>query len=253
VFTNNTDKDKFISKLNPEIFNYNEINIYYLILSNFTNIDIVEKNNSFICIKKLYALFVLYEKYDYISCIDSEIKFIGNDDYYNTMKNIVDSKIICGGKLPDHSHYPEKKIVQDSLTLLTHPKYHESLKLISHDYKLYTWWSNLPVYDCKIAKEFLEYIDFNNTNLDRFCYNVFDDMTYNFFCILLQNYEFKLIPHCIHSLEFSHTDLVEYVDNTLCKLYWVNNFAYSQNKSYYENNGFKIVYHLDRWPHITIG
>ena len=45
----------------------------------------------------------------------------------------------------------------------------------------YTWWSNLPVYDCKIANQFLKWINFSNNNLSIFCWNIFDDMVYNFF------------------------------------------------------------------------
>ena len=105
----------------------------------------------------------------------------------------------------------------------------------------------MPVYDCKICKEFLEWINFSNTNLERFCWDVFDDMTYNFFCILLHNYELKLINNCVHSLEFAESTMVQDVDKTLCKLYWVNKHAYNQNKIYYENNDFRIVFHLDRW------
>ena len=54
----------------------------------------------------MFALSILKDKYDYISCIDSEIKFINdNNDYYNIMKNIVNSKIICRGKLHETAKY----------------------------------------------------------------------------------------------------------------------------------------------------
>jgi len=234
VFTDTNDKDNFISKLtNP---------VNFLILSDFLDIIVLEKNCAYVSVKKLYALSVLYTKYDYISCIDSEIKFLNTNNFYDAMASIVNSKIICGGKMVNERH-----IVVDSLLRLTDTKYHTRLEELSESFTLYTWWSNLPVYDCKLAKEFLEWIDFNNTNTDRFSYWTFDDMTYNFFCILFHSYEFKRINNCNHSLEFADSDLVEYTDKELCKLYWVNNKAYKQNTSYYENNDFKIVFHLDRF------
>jgi len=242
IFTNNIDKDNFLLKINNDKL----AKVNFLILTDFTDSRIIEQNNSFVPIKKLFALSRLHEKYDYISCIDSEIKFISDtNDYYNIMKNIVNAKIICGGKLDINAG--EINIVRDSLTRLVDIQYHNTLKSLSHDYRIYTWWCNLPVYDCKISKEFLKWINFNNNNLSRFNWNIFDDMLYNFFCILFYNYQFKLIDNCFHSLEFSNSDMIEYVDKNLCKLYWVNNNAYNQNKIYYEQNNFQIVFHLDRW------
>jgi hypothetical protein len=240
IFSTGEDKNLFVKNL------VNDTQFKYLILSDFTDILIVAKTNSWVSIKKLYALSILYNRYDYISCIDSEVHFIKKTGFYEVMKNIVNNKTICGGKIHNNQN-AEKRIVLDSLNLLIDPKYHEQLKQISLDYSLYTWWTNLPVYDCSIAADFLSWIDFKNTNLERFSWFVFDDMTYNFYCILIHNYQAKLIPNCNHSLEFSNSDLVEYVDKTLCKLYWVNNKSYKQNKVYYENNDFYIVYHLDRF------
>lgn len=244
VFTDNNEKDDFLQKIKNENSDNNEVK--YLILTDFTELEVVKRTNSFVSIKKWFALSILYKKYDYISCIDSEIKFLGeNTDFYNIMKTIVDNKIICGGKLNKNSDF-EINIVRDSLIKLTDEIFHEPLKQISHDYLIYTWWCNLPVYDCKISEQFLEWIHFSNNSLERFCWNIFDDMTYNFFCILCHNYQFKIIKNCSHSLEFSNSTLVEHVDKNICKLYWVNNNAYKQNKIYYETNNFQIVFHLDR-------
>jgi len=245
VFTNTTEKDNFLSKINTDISE----KVNFLLLIDFADISIVQKTNSFVSIKKLFALSKLKEKYHYISCIDSEIKFINDtNDYYNIMKNIVDNKTICGGKLKSNIH--TINIVRESLIKLTDNRYHDQLKSLSQDYRIYTWWCNLPVYDCKIADEFLKWINFSNNNLERFCWNIFDDMLYNFFCILFYNYKLKIIENCYHSLEFASSNLVEYVDKNLCKLYWVNNLAFSENKIYYEKNNFQIVFHLDRWDAI---
>ncbi len=132
---------------------------------------------------------------------------------------------------------------------LTEKEYHEKLREVSDDFRVYTWWCNIPVYDCKISEDFLKWINFNEKTLERFCWHVFDDMTYNFYCIIKQDYELKH-KNSLHSLEFSNSDLVKEVDEKVCKLYWVNNNAYSQNKEYYEKNNFMIVYHLDRWMNI---
>ena len=239
IFTNLQDKNLFEQKLSKTTV------LNFLLLDTFTNLSIVEQTNSFVSIKKLFALSILYKKYDYISCIDSEIKFINKNNFYDMMKNIVDNKIICGGKIKLNMLF-EKDIIYNSLIKITDVLFHNKLKNISQDFTIYTWWSNLPVYDCKIAHEFLQWIDFSNTKLERFCWHVFDDMLYNYFCVLLHNYKLEIIPNCNHSLELSSTQVIEHVNNNICKLYWVNKHAYSQNINYYHNNNFNIVFHLDR-------
>ena len=240
VFTTAEDKNIFQAGL------VDDIDVKGLILSDFADIEIVDKTKSYVSIKKLFALSVLYKKYDYISCIDSEIKFLRKNNFYNVMKSVVDKQTICGGKVPDH-HTREREIIRDSTTLLVDERYHNDLQNLTEYFTIYTWWSNLPVYDCKIAEEFLQWINFHSNNLDRFCWNVFDDMTYNFFCILIKHYKLEIIPNCFHSLELCDSKLVEYTDQQLCKLYWVNNKAYLQNKDYYDNSEFYIIFHIDRF------
>jgi len=239
IFTNLEEKELFYSKMNKD----NNLNA--LIVADFCDINILEKNRSFISVKKLYALSKLYEKYDYISVTDSEIIILKKDNYYSMMKSIVDNKIVAGGKILD-TMSGQEKIIRVSLSAITPKKDQEKLKKISQEHKLYTWWVNLPVFDCKIAKHFLEWIDFKSSNINRFSWFVFEHLLYNFFCIMFYKYKFHLIPDCRHSLEFSNTELVENVDKNITKLYWVNHNAYNQNKAYYDNNNFYVVFHIDR-------
>lgn len=188
----------------------------------------VSKINSFVSIKKLYALLTLYKNYDYISCIDSEIKFLNKNNFYEMMDKIANSKIITGGML--NIRAGEINIVRDSLLKLTDIVYHEKLKKISNNFRIYTWWSNLPVYNCQYAENFLNWINFNkdenNIKKKKFCWNVFDDMTYNFYCVIFHDFVIIQIPECNHSLEFANTKIIEYVDKNITKIYWVNNLAY---------------------------
>lgn len=239
VFSNQKEKNQFENKLS------NEIKLNYLLLDSFIDISIANNTSSHVSIKKLYAISVLYEKYDYLSCIDSEIKFLKKNGFYEMMQGVVNSKIICGGILDtDMKKY---NIVHDSLTKLIDESYHDELRKLSYDYKVYTWWSNIPVCDCKIVKHFLDWIHFSNTTLEnRINWNVFDDITYNFFCILFYNYKLEIIPNWNSSLEDANTETVQYINDNVCRIYWINNAVYSQNKEYYDNNNVYITYHLDR-------
>lgn len=80
--------------------------------------------------------------------------------------------------------------------------------------------------------------------MDRFFWTVFDDLIYNYFCILFYDYKLKVIPTQQSSLEYVNTEGIEYIDQNINKLYWVNNNAYNQNKKYYENSNFYIVFHI---------
>jgi hypothetical protein len=151
IFTNEDDKNKFI-----ELNNSNHY--MYLILSDFIDTTIVEKYNCFPSFKKLYALFELHNKYKYISCIDSEISFIYKSNFYEMMKNISKNKIICGGDIrnDDSSISRYKTIITDSLTKIVPSEDIKKLKNISKNYNIYTWWSNLPVYETSQVKHFLK-------------------------------------------------------------------------------------------------
>ena len=237
VFTNKEDKDLFMQKTDKHI--------NYILLEIFTNLDIVEKTNSFVSIKKLYALSLLYDKYEYISCIDSEIKFINNNSFYEMMKNVANNKTIIGVKIQNINDFL-KNITKNSLTNLIDIEYHDKLKELSNDYNIYTWWTNFPVYDCKNVNHFLTWINFNNTNLYRFNWEVFENLTYNFFCIMFYNYELKIIIDD-KSFEDLNTSIVENIDSNICKMYWVSKYAYLQNPDYYNNNNYYIVNYMDRY------
>lgn len=235
IFTDNSEKESFEQKGD---FNY-------LILSDFVDVKRLDKNRSWVSVKKLYALSKLYKKYEYISCIDSEVIFI-NQGFYKAMKAVANNKIICGGDISDSVNklYPE--IMKQSLTNIIPSIDRSKLKSISHNYTIYTWWSNLPVYDCSKASEFLNWIKFNNTDfIDKVTWYVFDDMVYNYFLLLRYNYELHIVPGINTSLEYASNDIIQKVDSE-CKLYWVTYSEYKKDTAYYKKNSFIIVYHVDR-------
>ena len=240
IFTTEKDRDDF--EINIKNYKYN-----YLILTDFTDLDKLNDNNSWVSVKKFYALSELHTKYDYISCIDSEVMFINTTDFYNVMKNVTTNKKIIGGNVSNSTNKDYTKIIQNSLTNNVPYEDVNTLKKISKDYNIYTWWSNLPVYDCKKATEFLQWINFNNTYfLDKINWYVFDDLLYNYFLILKYDFELIIIPEINSSLETANNSIIQKVDKTICKLYWVAYSVYKEDVEYYKNNNFILVYHLDR-------
>jgi len=233
IFTDQKDKDQF------------ECDSKYgsLILTDFTDLAVVEKTESFITIKKYYALSCLKKKYEYIACIDAEVKFIKTDGFYSIMRDVAESKTLFGSFLDTDNH--GRTIVYKSLMSITPPEDHNNLAEISRLYSVYTWWSNLPVYKSRHMDHFLSWIHFDNSTLERFNWSVFDHMLYNFYCVLFHNYTIKLSDKCKTSFEFLDSKTLEYVDSRV-KLYWVNKKAYDENPEYYNKRNFFIIYHCDR-------
>ena len=60
------------------------------------------------------------------------------------------------------------------------------------------------------------------------------------------NYKLVVIPDINTSLEYAPNDIIQDVDQTTCKLFWVNYSQYKKDKSYYKKKQFVIAYHLDR-------
>jgi len=238
VFTTVEEKDLFEKGLNTSN------SFHYIIFTDFTPVESIDIN-SIVTIKKWYALSRLYDKYDYLCAIDSEISFLKKTGFYDMMRDVSNQKKIFGGML-NPSALREQNIVKDSLTKLTPIKDHARLKEISKDFMVFTWWSNPAVYVGKDIPDFFKWIDFKKETLDRLVWNVFDDMVYNFYCILYKNYNLIIVPGLIQSLESSNSDMIELTNHKLGNTYWVNNKAYSQNKSYYENSHFYIRFHVDR-------
>ena len=228
IFSNKEEQELFRPKLA-----YNS-----LLLTDFTDIDAVKKVNSFVTIKKFYALMVLKNKYDYIACIDAEVKFLINKGFYKMMKAIADSKTVIGVKVKVDNR-AARNILYESLINLTPKENHKSLQEISQNFTIYTWWSNVPVYDCSLLTQFFNWVQFKN-----FTWFVFDHLLYNYYCVLFHNYQIKIVDGST-SLETASSRSLEKIDKTE-KLYWVNYNAFSKNTEYYINNGFYIVYHCDR-------
>ena len=223
--------------------------LYYktLVLDNFTQSKKLNKNKSWVSVKKLYALSVLHNEYKYISCIDSEVMFINTTNFYNIMNDIAHNNQIIGGNITKSTNKNYHKIIKSSLTDIVPQNDIEELKRLSHNYSIYTWWSNLPVYDCSKASAFLDWIQFNNTDfLDKINWFVFDDLLYNYFLILKYNFKLVIIPELESSLEYGDHNIIQNVNENICKIYWVNYSIYKENKEYYDKSNFALAYHLDR-------
>jgi hypothetical protein len=192
--------------------------------------------------KKILALSLLYEKYDYICCLDAEIKILKTPN----LKQIYENKTIIGGLLKPNMR-GEFRILNFSIFRHSRISDFDKLKELSNNGRYYTWWSVMPVYKSNTIPSFLKWIGFNDLNnfILKDCNLFFENMAYNYYCLLYENFKKIIIPNLYHSLEFSNHLIIQ--KSLHQRLGWINNYAYQKNKSLYENHPFiYMVYHLDR-------
>jgi len=236
VFTHVKDFDEFPHK-----------NVRHIILEKYLQphqILTINKKRIHPSFKKLFALYLLHKQYDYICCLDAEIHVIKPPN----LKEVYEDKKIIGGILQPFMT-GESRILNFTIFGHCHNENDkQKLKELSNHGTFYTWWSTMPVYKCENVPKFLDYIGFYK--LDRFLElennAFFENMCYNYYCLLYEGFKMIIVPTLCHSLEFSHHGIVK-EQSKHHKLGWVNMNAYLENPNYYKNNKYiYIVYHLDR-------
>lgn len=201
-------------------------------------------------VKKLFALDCLKNNYLYVICMDAEIIFLEKKGWNEAAKKIIDRKCWFGGQLNPRM-IGEQRIVQCSMTEL--PPYgsvpEDYFKNIENFY--YTWWWDLPVYKAEHIDKFLQWVRWDEKNdfLSKITWYTFDHVVYQLFTCIFEGYQFqKIIGHC-HSLEFSSTNVVEFMAEHIAQIHWVNGMAFAQNPGFYLEHEFLAVYNIDRTIH----
>jgi hypothetical protein len=206
------------------------------------------QTKSIITYKKFFGLKYLADsKYDYIICCDGEIDIIPsnftNEIINSKIKQIFDNKKIYAGNA-NGSLAPS--IMNTSANLF--PEKYEYLKDITQNFKLYFWWSDLPVYRRVDLHPF-----FNMINYDNIVWEHFDHIIYQYYLILCDNFEIidtTPITHKTWSLEGLDTDNMDILNSLLSIHYgfsWNTNKFYNINKTFIESQQGFLIYHLDRF------
>ena len=203
---------------------------------------------SIVTFKKFYGLRQLADsKYDHLICCDSEIDIIPSnftDTNINAkIKQIFETKKIYAGKTDD---YWANHITRTSADLF--PDKQEMLKTLTDDFKLYFWWSDLPVYRRTDITPFL-----NMINYDSITWYHFDFIIYQYYLLLFHNFEIVNITPItnIHtSLEGLNTSNPDVLNQLLDINYgfgWNTKQFYNLNKVFVESQKGFLIYHLDRY------
>ena len=238
IFSNQDDYDEF---------EYKEYIKYIIVPS-----DKIINTKAHVPFKKFYALDYLKDKtqYDYFISCDAEIDVILENFTLDNIKNKIDAifknKKVYGG-YTDHSDI--HKITESTATIFNNGADIVKIKENTSNYKLFYWWSDLPVYKRSHLKDFFSKINYNDLT-----WYHFDHMVYLNFLFLYHGFQFINITDSLNirwSLENFETNDIKQLDLLKNKLNytfsWVNPSLYQEHKKYLIKNGSFIIFHLDRW------
>jgi hypothetical protein len=239
-----------------------EVDIFLVFSGNTTDYDNFNMKNeikpiicdtlntsSIVTFKKFFGLKQLINsKYDYIICCDSEIDILchnfTNENINNKIQNIFNNKKVYAGDTPGLKL--TKLITQTSANVF--PEKRSFLKNITKNFRLYFWWSDLPVYRTTDLTPFFNMIHCDNIN-----FHHFDYIIYQYYLILCHGFEIiNTTP--ITKLKWSLEQLERVNDiNILEKLVdinygfsWNTKRTYEKNKNFIESQKGFLIYHLDR-------
>jgi hypothetical protein len=230
VFSNNKDYDSFTMKNK----------IHPIICDSLMT-------NSIITYKKFFGLkHLANSKYDYIICCDSEIDIIcdnfTNQIINNKIDNIFTNKKIYAGHTEDSMILT---ITQMSANIF--PDKIELLKDVTKDYKLYFWWSDLPVYRRDHIIPF-----FNVINYENITWYHFDYIIYQYYLILYHGFEIinttpiTNVKWSLEKLSTSDIDVLNKLVDINYGFSWNSKKMYEINKNFIDSQKGFLIYHLDR-------
>lgn len=159
--------------------------------------------------KKLYCLESLKneKKYDYFIVCDAEITIIPENfnekNVLNKIHEIYQNKLVYAGSTRYH-HATNVAIIENSASVFINDEDVNKLKSITNDFKLYYWWSDLPVYKREHLDDF-----FNKIRRNKITWHHFDHVIYLNYLMLYHKFNILNISNLIEhywSLESYNTD-----------------------------------------------
>lgn len=231
-------------------YNYNQI-YKTIILEEKFNRDFISKiisSNVIITFKKFYGINMLKNQYEYIAAVDSEVEFISVDNVYEKFKQQSNLKKVFGSTVTGKRGSFLKRIIEESATFFKDSI--DELKTKTYDLNHYFWFSDIPIYDTKIASKFFEYLDFENYEsfVDKLSWYIFDYISYIYYCVLYENYELvNLRDYGIvrnWSMESMPIETYFEVSNKLSyKPLWLIYDAYHENVQNIDKGDIIMTYH----------
>jgi hypothetical protein len=184
-------------------------------------------------------------EFKYFIVCDAEIEIVANNFNGSTitrsLERFFSSKCIFAGDI-ELSRIGKGTLVFPTAAAGLFKSEDDRVKIsgLTNNFRLYTWWSDIPVYAAEHLDEFFNLIDESKLS-----YESFDHLAYQYYLLLYRDFKIIQIPGLKWSLELFNgefADLEKYGVN----YNWVAKYSYQQNQEYFNSNGTYLLYHLDR-------
>ena len=188
IYTNKDDEECF-KKMND--------GIQSILLPSDIDHSEIEKRNLYPIFKKLYAVYLLSKEneYEFIITVDSESLFLDLSNIYDVCKSFRDKKEVYGNQ-SDFQKY--NKICKTILK-----QFDKSFKTI--DTSIYFFFSQIPIYESKIANEFFKFIQFEKFNqiISMMNWETFEYPLYYYYCVHRHGY--KVVDLAKYGIDVKHS------------------------------------------------
>jgi hypothetical protein len=198
--------------------------------------------------KKLYALNLLKDQYEYVAAVDAETEFVSTRNVYEKFKSRCEIKKYFGSTVIGKRGEFFKNIMEHP-SIFFNDKI-EELQSKTYDLTFYFWFSDIPIYDTTIAKDFLKFIEFENYEkfVDKISWWIFDYILYGYYCILYKDYEVVNLRNYGLKRNWSLESIpietyFEVFDLVSFKPLWLIHDTYYGNKNILENEDILMTYH----------
>lgn len=197
--------------------------------------------------KKYFALEQLKNtNYKYFIVCDAEITIVPENfnekNIFSKINKIFKNKIIYAGETNDENI---NSITKNSVDLIIDKE--QKLEKITKNYKLYFWWSDLPVYKKDHLTHFFSVINYNNLT-----WYHFDHVIYTSYLLLYQKFNIVNITPILNihwSLESYNTLDIDNLHKLQSNKYgfsFITKQLYDNHKEFLQQEGCFLLYHLDR-------
>ena len=239
VFTTIIDQLFFSDILTPDI--------HVITLDNTIDLNILQKNLSFINFKKIYALNYISLNFNYIYsiCMDCDALFLDMKNIYSICERFCIKKEVYGTKTNQENTSGVPISCKQFIEKYSNTK-HDNL-----DIDTYFWFSQIPIYDMRLANKFLEFININNNNIiHHITYSTFDYIIYMYYCVIYHNYKIiNLNDYGIYTKYQYQWSLEWNLDNEIMDKLITTNIEINWQSFKFKdviNDNICILYHTDR-------
>lgn len=233
-----------------ESLNYKKV-YKVLILENYLEKEYIAKiieDRNIVTFKKYFALNKYRNTYKYLATVDSEIQFVNVENIYEKFDQYFTNRKIYGGIAQLEFIYD---VNSKSASLFNNTE-QKAIQEATHNYSLYFWFSDIPIYESDTLCNFLNHISFaeDSTFTSKLEFCIFDYIPYIYYLHLYDNWQFiNINEHNITrtwSLEIMPiTTYNKVVETFNYKPMWVIPSTYNQITDPVSSN-IIMLYHRDR-------